>query len=94
MHVCPECSSPLVQPVDWRSEGTGWWVLVRCPECEHRHSGVYAARVVEAYDNELDKGTASLTAALAKLTQLNMSEELDLLHAALAADAVLPEDFR
>jgi hypothetical protein len=94
LHVCTECSSELVYPVSWDEEADSTWrVTLRCPECESWREGVFSQEVVEAFDAELDAGSDSLTADLRKLTRANMAEEIDRLSAALAADALLPEDF-
>ena len=57
MHVCPSCSSVLVQPVNWHEQGDGHWhVELRCPECEWwGRDSLLAA--------EVDRSTRSWTAA-------------------------------
>jgi hypothetical protein len=43
LHHCPNCSSDLVQPVEWEpSDADRWSVLLRCPECEVYQSGVFS----------------------------------------------------
>jgi len=94
MHVCPECSSDLIQPVDWvEVPGEGWTVDLRCPECEWRGGGTYAQRDIDDYDRLLDEGMRLVIDDLRKLTRENMERELEGLVAALDADLVLPEDF-
>ena len=35
LHVCPECSSHLVYPLEWAPvDNCHWRVDLRCPECE------------------------------------------------------------
>lgn len=94
LHVCAECSSELVYPHAWdeASEDT-WKVELRCPECEHRREGLFAQETVEAFDEELDRGTDTLTADYRRLCRANMTEELERWTQALATDAILPEDF-
>ena len=48
---------------------------------------------VDRFDEELDRGTAQLTAALDYITQLNMCSYASRFVAALAADAIVPGDF-
>jgi hypothetical protein len=94
MHDCPECSSVLVQPVDWHEQGDGYWnVELRCPECEWWGTDSYSQDEVDSYDEELDRGGQELIEDLRALTRANMEEEADRLAAALANDSVLPEDF-
>jgi hypothetical protein len=44
-------------------------------------------------DDAVDDGLALLAAALAQVTRANMQDYVERFTAALAADAVLPEDF-
>jgi len=94
LHACPACESELVQPEWWEEAGDGAWrVALRCPECEHRHAGVYAQSAVDAYDERLDDGADELTAAYRRLVRENLAYELERFAGALQADALLPEDF-
>lgn len=94
LHICGSCNSDLVYPVDWEEAGaTHWEVSLRCPNCEWFGTGVYEQSVVEAFDEELDRGTESLVGDLRRLMHANMEEEIERFTAALAADAILPEDF-
>jgi hypothetical protein len=94
MHACPECSSLLVQPIDWHEQGDGYWnVELRCPECEWWGRESYAQDEVDRYDEELDRGGQELIEDLRTLTRANMEEEADRFATALATDSILPEDF-
>jgi hypothetical protein len=94
MHLCPSCSSTLVQPVDWRElTGGHWRVVLRCPECDHWSRKSYSQRDVDHFDEELDRGGQELIDDLRALTRANMEEELDRFALALASDSILPEDF-
>jgi hypothetical protein len=94
MHVCPQCSSKLVQPVQWFEQGDcQWHVDLRCPECEWWGRGSFAQPDVDRFDEELDRGAQELIEDLRKLTRANMEEEADRLASALASDSILPEDF-
>jgi hypothetical protein len=94
LHVCPSCSSELVQPVEWEPvDGEAWSVLLRCPECEVFQAGVYGQEELDAYDLELDRGEALLRVAYMQVSTENMAAEIDGFANALAAGAVLPEDF-
>ena len=50
-------------------------------------------RQMDELDEAVDDGFALLAAALAQVTRANMQECVERFSAALAADAVLPEDF-
>jgi len=94
LHVCVECSSHLAYPVVWDEAGNDHWsVTIRCPECETFREGVFSQHAVDAFDEELDAGTDTLTADYRRLMRSNMVEEVDRFAAALSAGAVLPEDF-
>jgi len=94
LHVCAECGSHLVYPLEWEESGaTHWEVALRCPECESRDSGVYEQDVVERFDEELDRGTELLVRDLKRLMQANMEDEIERFVTALDADLILPEDF-
>jgi hypothetical protein len=94
LHVCIECASELVYPVRWEESGSeNWSVLLHCPNCEVYREGVFAQGTVEAFDEELDRGSDALERDYKRLLRANMEEELERFASALHADAVLPEDF-
>jgi hypothetical protein len=94
LHVCPSCSSELVQPVEWEPAGDdAWSVLLRCPECEIFQAGVFGQAELDAYDLELDRGEALLRVAYLQLSTENMAAEIDAFTRAIETGAVLPEDF-
>jgi hypothetical protein len=94
LHVCSECSSELVYPVEWDDSGPqDWNVLLHCPNCDIRREGVFSQKAVEALDDELDRGADALTRDYKRLVRANMADEIERFVAALSADAILPEDF-
>ena len=94
LHVCGSCNSELVYPLDWEEAGaTHWEVTLRCPNCEWCGTGIFEQMVVEAFDEELDRGTEALVGDLRRLMAANMEEEIERFVQALEADALLPEDF-
>jgi hypothetical protein len=94
LHVCLECSSELVYPVDWDEAGPeNWNVLLHCPNCDVFREGVFAQDTVEAFDEELDQGAEELAASYRRLMRANMAEEIERFAGALHSDAILPEDF-
>ena len=94
LHKCGTCDSSLVYPVEWEEAGPKHWeVCLRCPNCEWQGTGVYEQAVVEAFDEELDRGTEALVRDLKRLMHANMEDEIDRFTAALDAGHILPEDF-
>ena len=94
LHVCLDCDSPLVYPVEWEEAGPeNWRVLLHCPNCEIAREGIFTQDTVESFDEELDRGADALARDYRRLMRANMVEEIDRFAAALEADAILPEDF-
>jgi hypothetical protein len=94
LHVCPECERDLVYPMDWEeASATHWEVELRCPNCEWSEVGTYDQATVDRFDEQLDQGTEALVKDLRRLVQANMEAEAERFAAALAANAILPEDF-
>ena len=94
LHICRECSSDLVYPIEWEEAGVEYWrVALRCPNCEWTVTGVFHQDLVDTFDEVLDEGTEQLVCDLKQLMHANMSEEIERFVAALDAEALLPEDF-
>ena len=94
LHRCRQCRSELVYPTRWsEAEQGNWRVALRCPECETVREGVFDQSAVDACDEVLEVGTDAMMADLRRLTHANMTGEGERFFAALAADAILPEDF-
>jgi hypothetical protein len=94
LHVCIECSSDLVYPVQWEESGTeNWSVLLHCPNCDVYREGIFSQDTVEVFDEELDRGADTLARDYKRLMRANMAEEIECFVGALTANAILPEDF-
>jgi hypothetical protein len=94
LHVCPQCSSSLVQPLSWsEAENDHWQLLLLCPNCEWSTEGVYSHSEVEELEDHLESGLEEMLVDLQRLAQANMAEEVDRFVAALNANVILPEDF-
>lgn len=94
LHVCQECRSELVYPIEWEEAGPEYWrVCLRCPNCEWIASGVFPQELVDMFDERLDQGTEQMVGDLKHLMRANMTEEIDRFVEAMDAGAILPEDF-
>jgi hypothetical protein len=94
LHVCQECESDLVQPVEWRATTDDQWDLtLYCPNCDWNCRGVFSHQQVEALEEHLDLGVEAIVRDLKRLTSANMADEVERFAAALEADLILPEDF-
>jgi len=94
LHVCPTCESDLVQPISWNEAPDGRWDLtLECPNCGWFESGTFERGQVENLEDRLDDGLSEMIADLQRLTQANMTAEIERFSAALQANLILPEDF-
>ena len=94
LHVCMECASDLVYPVEWEESGDeNWSVLLHCPNCDIYREGVFTQQTVEIFDEELDRGADALARDYKRLMRANMAEEIDRFVGALDTGAIVPEDF-
>ena len=95
LHICPECSSRLVQPTSWEQEGASGQFRVwrRCPECEWCGEGLHNEVTIDAYDEQLDNGSRELAEELRVLQHANMRELADVFVAALMRDLIGADDF-
>jgi hypothetical protein len=94
LHVCGECESELVYPVQWEeADEAHWHITLRCPNCEWSEDGIYDQPQCDLFDDELERGTDALTRDYKRLMTANLAEEIDRFAAALSSDAILPEDF-
>jgi hypothetical protein len=94
LHVCPNCGSDLVQPLDFVPLATGsWYVELACPNCWWRHRGVHDQEAVDRFDKELARGESAIQVAIEQIVRSGQLEEVERFARALAADAILPMDF-
>jgi hypothetical protein len=94
LHLCANCESELVYPVQWEEAGAdSWHILLRCPDCEWSESGIFAQAQCDRFDDELEAGTEALTKDFKRLVTANMAEEIERFVQALEADAIQPMDF-
>jgi hypothetical protein len=95
LHVCPACSSALVQPVAWEQDGDrrGWLVSRRCPECGWAGESVHNEVEIDAFDEQLDLGAQELAGQLRAMEHANMSDSADAFIRALRGDLIGADDF-
>ena len=94
LHMCPECESDLVQPVDWSEASEDQWeLLLNCPNCGWYEEGVFSQDQVQNLEERLDEGLEDILHDLQRLTHANMTDQIERFVTALGADLILPEDF-
>jgi hypothetical protein len=92
--VCRECSSPLIQPLDWERTGEDEWrLLFRCPECFDFGSLYLNESQARQFQNLLDEAVESLEEYADYLDRQSFKESLDSFTRALRADLICPMDF-
>ena len=94
LHVCLNCQSTLVYPVQWEeADEAHWHITLRCPNCEYTEDGVFGQAQCDDFDDELERGTDALTRDYKRLMTANLAEEIDRFAKALEVDGILPSDF-
>ena len=94
LHICQECESELIQPVEWHATSDDHWELtLYCPNCDWSCRGIYSHQQLEGLEEQLDLGVEAIIRDLHRLTSANMADEIERFAAALQADLILPEDF-
>ena len=91
---CPECARDIVQPGSYEPLWGDRWLIARtCPNCGWEHEGVFPHAALRVYEEHLDDIDDQLWDDLVRIQRERIDEEVALFAAALAADAILPEDF-
>lgn len=95
LQVCPECGLPFVVPGDVR-EIVGVDAVrleLGCTNCFWSATEVHSDEDLAGLDMALDRSFADLLWTLEVMWLANEEEAIDRFAAALAADAIVPEDF-
>jgi hypothetical protein len=83
-----------VYPLRWRRVGPDAWQLdLRCPDCGSVWRERRSTAEVRGLDRKLTEGREVLLGHLREIERIEREGEIDRFTAALAADAILPEDF-
>jgi hypothetical protein len=92
--TCPQCRSPLVQPLGWRELPDGAIVLhLRCPECLVRLTGNFDHERLAEYDDSLVKSREAIVADYQAIVRHNMEELSQSFARALELDLIGADDF-
>ena len=95
LHVCPACERPFVVPLAVLEIGPDarFPVVLLCRNCEWSEAGAFTDEELTALDYALDAITGEMEDVLDGLVLAQELERIEAFAAALAADAILPEDF-
>lgn len=92
--VCRSCRRDFVQPITWEERGALMWDLrLRCGNCGAKEHGTFDQATVDIFDLKLDLLAEEMIRGWLDYEKRNMAEEAERFAAALALDAILPEDF-
>ena len=95
LHLCHFCHDDFVVPV-WCEEvdDEQWHMLLRCAQCETYRDVIVGNDLAAAYERDLERGRAEITASLKRSDRARMLAELPVLIAALERDLIDAGDFR
>ena len=95
LHVCPACARPFVVPLAVLEIGPDgrFPVVLACRNCDWSEANSFADEELTALDYALDAITGAMEDALDDLVVAQELERIEAFATALAADAILPEDF-
>ena len=95
LHVCPDCGSAMVYPVEWEAAGHEHWeVCLRCPKCEWSAEGESSTRrASSASTRARPRHPGHWSATSSGSIQANMEDEIERFIRALQADQIWPMDF-
>ena len=94
LEQCPECKRDMVQPDGYEPLWGDRWLISRsCPNCGWQHEGVFPHEALRSYEEHLDAVDDQLWDDLARIQRERIDDEVAALAGALAAGAILPEDF-
>ena len=95
LHQCQFCHDDFVVPVWWEEvDDLHWHMLLRCAQCETYRDVTVGTDVAAAYERDLERGRAEITASLKRSDRARMLAELPVLIAALERDLIDAGDFR
>lgn len=91
---CRRCPSRLVYPLRCRRLGRDLWQLeLRCPDCGRVWRERRSTAEVRGFDRQLAASRELLQGHLREIERIEREAEIARFAAALAVDAILPEDF-
>ena len=94
LELCPDCDRDMVQPASYEPLWGDRWLIARsCPNCGWEHEGVFPHAALRGYEDHLDEVDDKLWDALVRIQKERIDDEVATFAGALAADAILPEDF-
>ena len=92
--LCPECSSPLIQAVEWTQLSEKLWsVVMRCPECFQSGEIVMDESQVHEFSLLADEAVRNLLELAESLDQEIFRQSCETLVQLLRADLICPMDF-
>lgn len=93
---CTNCKQPFVNPImdECREVGdTHWHLALRCGHCFDVRETMVTQAEADLFEKDLDNYTSKMMTMLKVWENQDFREYIDRFSKALAADAILPEDF-
>jgi transcription elongation factor Elf1 len=94
LETCLVCGRDFVNPVDWEPvDEHGWWMLLRCGECDTWREVTVSNEIAQRFDVELNRRTDVLARALDRVDRQRMAAEVETMIAALRHGLLDATDF-
>jgi hypothetical protein len=94
LETCKLCGQDYVNPVDWEPlDEHGWWMLLRCAQCDTFREAIVADADAERYDAELNRRADVLARALSRIERQEMLADVEMMTLALRRGLVDAADF-
>ena len=95
LETCALCGADYVNPVDWEplDSDDGWWMLLRCGECDTWREVTVTDEVAERFDTELNRRLDVLARALQRIERQQMAADVETIITALRRGLIDAADF-
>jgi flavoprotein len=94
LEKCLMCGRDFVNPVDWEPvDEEGWWMLLRCGECDTWREVTVSNAIASRFDIELNRRLDVVSRALDRIDRQRMAEEVETMIRALRQGLLDAADF-
>jgi hypothetical protein len=94
LETCLVCGRDFVNPVDWEPvDDGGWWMLLRCGECDTWREVTVSNEVADRFDIELNRRADVLARALEIVDRQRMVADVETMILALRRGLLDAADF-
>jgi hypothetical protein len=94
LETCPACGRDFVNPLEWEEAGAeGWWIMLRCGNCDAQREVIVTNQVAERFDAELNRNADVLARAAHRLDRERMLAQVESFSVALERGLIDAVDF-